>query len=60
MQNLVSLLMVLLFVVAMVVKVVFDEDGLQADANDLKDNTQEIIGDANSVMESFGSSTKTP
>lgn len=54
MQNLVSLLMVLLFVVAMVVKVVFDEEGIQADANDLKDNTQEIIGDANSVMGTFG------
>ncbi len=48
--------MVVLFAVGLTSQSIFDEDGMQADALEMKDNTQEIIGDANSQMENFGGS----
>ncbi|WP_282155746.1 hypothetical protein [Cytobacillus gottheilii] len=56
MDKLFVLLMVVLFAVGLTSQSIFDEDGMQADALEMKDNTQEIIGDANSQMENFGGS----
>lgn len=53
MGNLLSLLMIVLFVVALISQVIFAGDGMQSDANEMKTNTQEIITEANSQMTSF-------
>jgi hypothetical protein len=60
MEKLLILLMVVLFAVGLTSQTIFDEDGMQADAEDMKDNTQEIIGDANEQMENFGTAPVTP
>lgn len=54
MEKLLILLMVVLFAVGLTSQTIFDNDGMQADAVEMKDNTQAIIGDANTQMETFG------
>ena len=46
--------MIVLFAVGLTSQTIFDDEGMQADAADMKDNTQEIIGNANDQMTSFG------
>lgn len=57
MEKLLILLMVVLFAVGLTSQTIFDDGGMQADAKEMKDNTQEIISGANSQMEGFGSTT---
>ena len=54
MEKLLILLMIVLFAVGLTSQTIFDDEGMQADAADMKDNTQEIIGNANDQMTSFG------
>lgn len=57
MSKLLTLLMIVLFVVALTSQVIFAEGGMQSDANTMKENTQTIISNANSQMTSFSGST---
>ncbi|MEK5217702.1 hypothetical protein [Psychrobacillus sp. FSL H8-0487] len=57
MEKLLILLMIVLFAVGLTSQTIFDDEGMQADAVDMKDNTQEILGDANAQMAQFGGST---
>ena len=54
MDKLLVLLMVVLFTVGLTSQTIFDDEGMQADADEMKDNTQEIIGNANDQMTTFG------
>lgn len=54
MEKLLILLMIVLFAVGLTSQTIFDNNGMQADAVEMKDNTQKIIGDANKQMEIFG------
>ncbi|MCM3164134.1 MULTISPECIES: hypothetical protein [Bacillaceae] len=57
MEKLLILLMVLLFAVGITNSTIFDENGIQTDAVEMKDNTQNIVKDANDSMETFGGAT---
>lgn len=53
MDGLLSKLMIVLFVVWVVSVTLFSSDGLQNDAKDMKDTTQDTIKDANDVLIDF-------
>ncbi|MEK5217701.1 hypothetical protein [Psychrobacillus sp. FSL H8-0487] len=57
MEKLLILLMIVLFAVGLTSQTIFDDEGMQADAVEMKDNTQEIIGAANDQMAQFGTVT---
>lgn len=54
MGKLVTFLMLLLFTVVIVNTVVFSEDGIQNDANEMKNTTQTTISEANTKLLNFG------
>ncbi|EFV75040.1 MULTISPECIES: hypothetical protein [Cytobacillus] len=60
MEKLVILLMILLFAVGLTSKTIYEDNGVQSDAMDMKDNTQTIIKNANTQMSQFGGSPTTP
>lgn len=49
--------MVVLFAVGLTSQTIFDDKGMQSDAVEMKNNTQKIIGEANTQMESFSTTT---
>lgn len=60
MEKLLILLMIVLFAVGLTSKTIFDDNGMQKDAVEMKDNTQKIIGDANEQMANFGTDAAGP
>lgn len=60
MEKLLILLMIVLFAVGLTSKTIFDDNGMQKDAVEMKDNTQKIIGDANEQMANFGTDATGP
>ncbi len=59
MEKLLILLMIVLFAVGLTSKTIFDDNGMQKDAVEMKDNTQKIIGDANEQMANFRNASGT-
>lgn len=53
MDKLFTLLMIVLFTVAITGVTIYDKDGMQNDAKTMKTNTQTIIKEANTSMENF-------
>ena len=59
MEKLLILLMIVLFAVGLTSQTIFDDEGMQSDADEMKTNTQNIIGNANHQMTDFGGTTPT-
>lgn len=53
MDKLLTLFLIVLFTVGITTNTIFSDDGMQTDAVEMKDNTQAIISDANTQMETF-------
>lgn len=56
MEKLFVVLMILLFAVGLTSQTIFNSDGIQNDAVDMKTSTQDIVQEANEQMNSFSSS----
>ena len=50
-------LLLTLFVVGFVLFSVYADDGVQSDMVDMKNNTQDMMEEANTKMQNFGSTT---